>query len=245
VALLPIITVLIFTTTKVYSRPAPHYRISDQGQKMGMRDILLQPLLAGLSMGLFCATTCLPVIAPYLAAEQRDAKAIAGTLLQFILGRLGGYILFGVVSGYLGERWTGEVFHWFAAVSMILLSFLLLLYTGGVMNPSRGACERRLRSRRFLPWMMGFLMGVNICPPFLLSVVYVFTLHSVFKGVVYFLVFFAATTVYFLPLFFLGLLGRLSEFRAAARVSAALVGALFMAYGVYEIVRGAPMTHGP
>ena len=196
-------------------------------------------------MGLFCATSCLPFIAPYLVAERRDAKATAGTLMQFILGRLGGYILFGAVFGYLGERLNGAAFNLFTIVSLVLLSFLLILYAVGLMKPSWSVCGMSRWPRRRIPLLMGFLMGVNICPPFLLSVAYVFTLHSLFKGIVYFLVFFAATTVYFLPLFFLGFLGKLNEFRAVARVSAVLVGLLFTAYGFYAIVRGIRVTHWP
>ena len=210
-----------------------------------MRDIIIQPLLAGLSMGLFCTTSCLPFIAPYLVAERRDAKATAGTLMQFILGRLGGYILFGAGFGYLGERLNGAAFNLFTIVSLVLLSFLLILYAVGLMKPSWSVCGMSRWPRRRIPLLMGFLMGVNICPPFLLSVAYVFTLHSLFKGIVYFLVFFAATTVYFLPLFFLGFLGKLNEFRAVARVSAVLVGLLFTAYGFYAIRRGILVTHSP
>ena len=99
--------------------------------------------------------------------------------------------------------------------------------------------------RRRIPLLMGFLMGVNICPPFLISVAYVFTLHSMFKGIVYFLVFFAATTLYFLPLFFFGFLSKLNEFRAVARVSAVLVGLLFIAYGIYAFSSGSLMVHSP
>lgn len=177
--------------------------LSEYGvRRVGMRDIIIQPLLAGLSMGLFCTTSCLPFIAPYLVAERRDAKATAGTLMQFILGRLGGYILFGAVFGYLGERLSGTAFNLFTIVSLVLLSFLLILYAVGLMKPSWSVCGMSSWPRRRIPLLMGFLMGVNICPPFLLSVAYVFTLHSLFKGIVYFLVFFAATTVYFLPLFF-------------------------------------------
>ena len=210
-----------------------------------MRDIIIQPLLAGLSMGLFCTTSCLPFIAPYLVAERRDAKATAGTLMQFILGRLGGYILFGAVFGYLGERLSGTAFNLFTIVSLVLLSFLLILYAVGLMKPSWSVCGMSSWPRRRIPLLMGFLMGVNICPPFLLSVAYVFTLHSLFKGIVYFLVFFAATTVYFLPLFFLGFLGKLNEFRAVARVSAVLVGLLFTAYGFYAIRRVILVAHSP
>ena len=196
-------------------------------------------------MGLFCTTSCLPFIAPYLVAEQRDARATAGTLFQFILGRLGGYILFGAVFGWLGERLTGAAFNLFTIVSLVLLSILLILYAVGLMKPSWSVCGMNSWPGRRIPLVMGFLMGVNICPPFLLSVAYVFTLHSMFKGIVYFLVFFAATTLYFLPLFFLGFLSKLNEFRAVARVSAVLVGLLFMAYGIYAISRGIPVVHSP
>ena len=210
-----------------------------------MRDIIIQPLLAGLSMGLFCTTSCLPFIAPYLVAERRDAKGTAGTLMQFILGRLGGYILFGAVFGYLGERLTGAAFNLFTIVSLVLLSILLIFYAVGLIKPSWSICGMSAWPRRRIPLLMGFLMGVNICPPFLMSIAYVFTLHSMARGIVYFLVFFAATTLYFLPLFFLGFLSKLNEFRAVARVSAVLVGLLFTAYGLFAIGRGSLMVHTP
>jgi len=196
-------------------------------------------------MGLFCTTSCLPFIAPYLVAEQRDTRATAGILLQFILGRLGGYVLFGAVFGWLGERLAGPAFNLFTIVSLVLLSFLLILYAVGLLKPSWSVCGMSSWPRRRIPLLMGFLMGVNICPPFLISVAYVFTLHSTFKGIVYFLVFFAATTLYFLPLFFLGFLSKLNEFRAVARVSAVVVGVLFIAYGIYAIGRGPLMVHTP
>jgi sulfite exporter TauE/SafE len=210
-----------------------------------MRDIVIQPLLAGLSMGLFCATSCLPFIAPYLVAERRGAKATAGTLMQFILGRLGGYVLFGAVFGYLGERLSGMAFNLFTIVSLVLLSILLILYAVGLMKSSWSVCGMSAWPRRRIPLLMGFLMGVNICPPFLMSIAYVFTLHSMARGIVYFLVFFAATTLYFLPLFFLGFLSKLNEFRAVARVSAVLVGLLFTIYGIFAISRGSSMVHAP
>ena len=220
--------------------------MSEHGvRRTGVHDIIIQPLLAGLSMGLFCTTSCLPFIAPYLVAEQRGARATAGILLQFILGRLGGYILFGAIFGWLGEQLTGAAFNLFTLVSLVLLSLLLILYAVGLMKPSWSVCGLNSWPRRRAPLLMDFLMGVNICPPFLLSVAYVFTLHSAIKGIVYFLVFFAATTLYFLPLFFLGFLSKLNEFRAVARVSAVLVGLLFIAYGIYAMSRGILVVHSP
>ena len=86
-----------------------------------------------------------------------------------------------------------------------------------------------------MPTTLGFLMGINVCPPFLLSLAYVFTLHSMAKGLVYFLVFFCATSLYFVPLLFVGWLGRMKEFRWAARASALAVGILFLVYGILRL----------
>jgi sulfite exporter TauE/SafE len=208
-----------------------------------MHDVIIQPLLAGLSTGLFCSAYCLPVIAPYLVAENRDAKATAAVLLQFILGRLAGYVFFGAVIGFIGEWFSGEWFNLFSIVSLVLMSVLLVVYGLGLMKPAWSVCGADWLKGRRLPMLMGFLMGLNICPPFLMSVAYVFTLHSMVKGIVYFLVFFAATTLYFLPLFFLGFLGKMSEFRVVARVSAILVGVLFTVYGIYALCRGVLVVH--
>ena len=208
-----------------------------------MHDVIIQPLLAGLSTGLFCSAYCLPVIAPYLVAEHRDAKGTASVLAQFILGRLAGYFLFGALVGFIGERFTGEWFNLFSVASLVLMSVLLVVYGIGLMKPSWSACGAGWLKGRRLPMVMGFLMGLNICPPFLMSVAYVFTLHSMAKGIVYFLVFFSATTLYFLPLFFLGFLGKMNEFRVVARVSAILVGVLFTAYGFFALSRGALVVH--
>jgi len=91
---------------------------------------------------------------------------------------------------------------------------------------------------------MGFLMGINICPPFLMSLAYVFSLHSAFKGIIYFLMFFLGTTLYFLPVAFLGFLGKMKEFRLIARVAGLIVGFAFLTYGIYYIIRGLTLFHG-
>ena len=84
---------------------------------------------------------------------------------------------------------------------------------------------------------MGMLMGVNACPPFLLSLTYVFTLQSVAKGIAYFFMFFIGTTVYFVPMFFLGYLNRIREFQFVGRISAMIVGLIFLGYSIYGLFK--------
>jgi len=59
-----------------------------------MQDVLIQPFLLGLTVGIFCFTYCVPFIAPYIVAEQRKIKGNFKVILKFIFGRLGGYVLF-------------------------------------------------------------------------------------------------------------------------------------------------------
>jgi sulfite exporter TauE/SafE len=200
-----------------------------------MHDVILGPLLAGLSTGVFCCATCYPFLAPVFAAEDRGARATGKVWLQFLLGRLAGYVLFGAAIGWLGERFGGPALSLLSNLGMMLMAALLIFYAAGFRRPPGSFCAAGSRSAATTPALLGFLLGLHACPPFLMSVAYVFTLHSMLKGIVYFLVFFCATTVYLIPLLFVGLLGRMPEFRRAARASALAVGILFLVYGILKL----------
>ena len=208
-----------------------------------MRDVLIQPFLLGLSVGIFCLTYCVPFIAPYIVAEERKIKKNFKVILKFIFGRFWGYVLFGAIFGYLGERIDLPIVNLILIISLMVLSLLLIVYALGFLKPKWSLCSGKFFKEKS-PLLMGFLMGINICPPFLMSLAYVFTLHSVVKGIVYFIVFFIATSLYMLPLVFLGLLGKLKEFRLIARISALIVGIIFLVYGIYYISRGVIIFHG-
>ena len=186
-------------------------------------------------MGLFCCLSCYPFLAPVFAAENRSARGIGGVWLQFLLGRLVGYVLFGAAIGWLGERFDAAWFTRAATFGMMLMAGLLIFYALGFWRPAWSFCPAGNRCAAATPALLGFLMGVNACPPFLLSAAYVLTLHSVLKGIVYFFVFFCATSVYMVPLLFVGLLGRMPEFRWAARLSALAVGVLFLVCGLVKL----------
>jgi len=207
-----------------------------------MKDVLVQPFLLGLSVGIFCFSYCVPFIAPYIVAEQRKIKRNFKVILKFIFGRFCGYVLFGAIFGYLGERISNSTINLILIISLMVLSLFLIIYALGFLKPKWSLCSGKF-FREKSPLAMGFLMGINICPPFLMSLAYVFTLHSVIKGIVYFIVFFIATSLYMLPLVFLGLLGKLKEFRLIARISALIVGIIFLIYGIYYISRGVMVFH--
>lgn len=197
-----------------------------------MQEMILAPLLAGLSMGLFCCASCYPFLVPVFAAEHRTPRETLRAWLHFLLGRLAGYALFGAAIGWLGERlgpaWLARA----STLAMMAMAGLLIVYAAGFCRPSRSCGAAGTRRGRATPALLGLLTGAHACPPFLLSVAYVLALRSMAKGIAYFLVFFCATSVHFIPLLFVGLLGRMKEFRWAARASALLVGLLFLIHGI-------------
>ncbi|HPS36666.1 MAG TPA: sulfite exporter TauE/SafE family protein [Candidatus Omnitrophota bacterium] len=197
--------------------------------------MLFQPLLAGFSVGAFCLTYCFPFMGAFLAAENRSSGRNLRIVLEFLGGRLAGYLIFGMAAGYLGERLNSRWLGFATDISFIVLSVLLCLYLLGILKEKNGMCGTALFFRGKSPLVMGFFMGINLCPPFLLSVAYIFQHKNPLYGMAYFTIFFLSSSVYFLPLAFVGLAARAREFRTAARLSGFLVAALFFLYGLYSI----------
>ncbi len=203
-----------------------------------MSDFLISPLLLGLSTGVYCFVYCVPFIAPVMVSDEHSTRENLTMLLKFILGRLAGYLAFGALSGYLGSRLVGVDWEMVTMIALAALSLILIVHALGLLGSSRShACALVRRFNPEIPFWMGLLMGVNACPPFLLSLTYVLTLQSTLKGIAYFFMFFIGTTVYFIPLFFLGYLNRLKEFQLVGRVSAIVVGLIFLGYSVYNILK--------
>jgi sulfite exporter TauE/SafE len=198
--------------------------------------MIVQPLLAGLSVGAFCLTYCFPFLGAFFGAEARGLKKDLRVLLEFMAGRLAGYLCFGLLVGYLGGKFDFRWLRLATDISLVALSLMLFLYLLGLIRENN-FCKTSPWLKDRQPALMGFLMGINLCPPFLLSVTYVFSRQSAFYGMAYFALFFIASSVYFLPLVFVGLASRAREFRRLARVSGFLVAGIFFTYGIYSLIR--------
>jgi sulfite exporter TauE/SafE len=196
---------------------------------------MIQPLLAGLSVGAFCLTYCFPFMGVFFGAEERSPKKNSLILLEFLAGRLVGYLCFGLLVGYLGEKFDPRWLRRATDISFIVLSLVLFFYLLGLVS-EKNLCPTPKSLKTRSPWVMGFFMGINLCPPFLLSVAYVFQQQSPLYGMLYFALFFLASSVYFLPFLFVGLAAKIQEFRVMARISGFLVAVLFFVYGIYSIV---------
>lgn len=191
----------------------------------------------GLSTGLYCLGACAPLFVPYLLAESRGWSRQVFVLAQFMAGRLAAYLLFGAAAGWAGARFQGPPF-WAEGPGIFLSGLALLLFGLAQNAPRLRACLPPSFTKTLggIPFLLGFLLGINICPPFIAGLIRLFALKSAALGALYFAAFFAGTTLYMLPLAATVPLSRLARLKNIAAVASLLSGLWFMSLGLIRIL---------
>jgi hypothetical protein len=208
--------------------------------------ILVQGFLLGLASGASCLVTCVPVLLPYLLSEGRTVRSNAVPLLYFLGGRLVGYLAFAVFAWEAG-RWirssagAGLIF----GVIYTVLACVMMAY--GFSSPPASCGADSLGGRlasiaRHWPWIMpgfmGLLTGLNLCPPFLTALAGATTQVTLVSSLLFFVAFFAATTLYSAPFPLAGLLRNSQVARVTSRLAAGVMGAFYFYKGLIMIYGG-------
>jgi hypothetical protein len=163
-----------------------------------------------------------------------------------MVGRLAGYLLFGVLAWLtnrvlLANVYSRSLIYSFAYLG---LAFLMVLY--GLKKPKPACAAHFLTERRggdasrsqIMPLLMGFLTGLNFCPPFLTVFTGATAFGDLAGSLTYFATFFVGTSVYFIPVPFLKTLGRYEVMRQIGRWSAFLVGLFYLCLGITMVIGG-------
>lgn len=208
-----------------------------------IKDVIFLPFFTGLSVGISCFFFCFPFLAPVVVAEARKKIENFFLILKFIFGRLVGYLSFGAFFGFLGEKLSQTFLSLIFLFALLVLSILLILYSFSLLKEKILLCQKIKKSSPKFPFLIGFFTGINLCPPFLISLTYVFTLHNFWAGIIYFFFFFLGTNFYIFPIYFLGFLNKIREFQLVARISGIVVGILFFIYGIYNFIEGVKISH--
>lgn len=168
-------------------------------------NLIAEGFSTGLATGFFCLTACAPFLLPYFIAEGGAAWGKnALIILQFFLGRLAAYVIFSVSASLAGALMRPAIPSWVPALAMTATALLMLVYAAYHSFPKKSLClyaAPLARSSR-VPFAIGFLMGINVCPPFVAALFRLFALGNVAQGLLYFLAFFVATSCYILPVIF-------------------------------------------
>lgn len=204
-----------------------------------MPALFSEGLLLGLSTGFYCLASCLPLLAPYIMAEGKTAlKFNFFIFLQFTGGRFAAYMLFALLASLAGKAGQYALPPWLLPAGMLVCG--LFMGTLAVFRVS--GWSLCLLDRDFspffkrLPVALGFVTGLNICPPFAVGFLRLMGLADILKGFAYFGGFFAATSLFIAPL----LLGTPWIGRRAneiGRLTLLLAGTWYTGLGVAGLLR--------
>jgi sulfite exporter TauE/SafE len=197
-----------------------------------------EALVLGLTTGPVCLASCGPVVLPWMLVQPKGIGPHSRQLFLFLAARLAGYMVFAAVAWLVGaaipRAWSGR--SWAYGGIELLLACALVVYAAGWPRPGRAPSEPSPRPSIHLVQIgqtprprpsgavaLGFLTGINLCPPFLVAGVRAAQLAHLSGALFFFLCFFAGTAFWFLPFLSLGFLQRTPAVVTVARMVAVLL----------------------
>lgn len=205
----------------------------------------MQGFFLGLSNGLTCLAYCTPVLVPFMLGEGRGVAHNFVALMQFLAGRLAGYLAFGfaawlfnvAVLGRMGSKGL------FIGILYVIFSSLMMAYAifGREVPCAVRSIDRiagKIRIPLLIPAAAGILSGVAFCPPFLLAMTDAAAGGSLSYSIFFFLMFFAGTSLFFLPMPFVGAFRRLQVLRIIGKMAAGIVGLYYFYAGMIAVIAG-------
>lgn len=199
---------------------------------------MAEGFLLGMSMGGTCAATCGPFLVPYMLSEGglvTVARRVA-VLVEFLLGRLIAYLAVAILAAQAGHllaammtpRVQGALLFasacflaWFSARNLAGRPRII----GGVkcVVPARG-----------FTLLSGFLLGLNLCPPFAVAFARALGMEDAVQAASFFFALFLGTTVYLLPIPFVTNLLRTDSWRRVGGYLGLVAGAWFAVQGLAQ-----------
>jgi len=206
----------------------------------------MEGFLLGLANGTSCVTFCAPALIPFLMHEGQDVRQNLVALLKFLCGRMGGYLLLSLLAWATGSLLLETVSYQALIIGIAYVGLAALLFVGVLRKKAPpGTCvlkEGRTTFSRwpaFLPMGMGFLAGLKICPPLLLAFTDAASIGTLPGSLVFFLAFFLGTSIYFVPIPFLGVFRRVSALQIVGKFAAVIVALYYLYAGILLLIGGA------
>ena len=204
-----------------------------------------EAFVLGLGSGPVCLASCGPVLLPWMAAEGRDWRGNAVLLARFLTGRLAGYLAFAVtawaagVALPAGAQPRALVFGLANLALAVLLAWAALRSRPGcsAAEPAEnGLVQITPPSRRWLRLSaavpLGFVTGLNLCPPFVAAGLRAAQLASLPGALFFFALFFLGTAVWFAPSLAIAPLRRHPAVPLAARIVMGVLAVYYLYLGI-------------
>jgi sulfite exporter TauE/SafE len=206
---------------------------------------LMEALLLGLSTGTSCLILCGPIIVPYLLGEGISVKRSLIDIFIFLGSRFIVYILLGLLAALVGQTFlkTGLYRGVITGSAYIILSVTLIIYAFFRIKPlcmlknfHEIPANQADRRTLIVPLVGGLVTGLSLCPSLLLAFTGAASEKSIWQSITFFILFFIGTTVYFLPLIFLGLIHGKNVIHIIGKIAAGMAGVIFFAKGLILLI---------
>ena len=207
----------------------------------------VEAVALGLASGPVCLASCGPVLLPWLAVEREGTHAMARLLSLFLGGRLAGYLLFAALAWAAGQAVpVGDASRALVfGIANLILAATLGLYAWapwkacpagrGRNQDSLQQIQSEVKSRPPATFLLGFLTGLSLCPPFIAAGVRAAETRSLSGALLFFLLFFAGTAVWFLPAVAISPLRRIPAAAAVARIILGLIAIYYAYLGIISL----------
>jgi sulfite exporter TauE/SafE len=206
-----------------------------------------EALVLGLATGPVCLATCGPVVVPWMLVQPEGVRGHSRQLCLFLAARLVGYLVFAtaiwLVGSTIPHAWSGR--SWLMGGIELLLAVALVVYAAGwphrrcaTVKPPSALVQigEAPVSKRSGALALGFLTGINLCPPFLVAGVRAAQLAYLSAALLFFVCFFAGTAIWFFPFLSLGFLKRTPSIVIVARMVAVLLACWYGFSGVSILI---------
>ena len=193
--------------------------------------MILESFVLGLSQGLICMGICFPVMGLFLLGKEQSFSSSGKLLVLFLAGRLSGYLVFALISALLGKALWGMPFlNFLFPCVYFLLGLLMVVYGLSRFSFPGHFCHylNRTYDSPFYILFVGWVTGINLCPPFMGLFVLSVEKADIGKSLLSFSSFFAATSLYLIPLVFLSRLTKRKTVRHSAALASFAAGIYFM-----------------
>jgi len=197
-----------------------------------MLETLLNGAALGLATGTSCLATCSPIYLPYLISEDRKLSKSLLAVMEISAGRFVSYLAFGALAGFAGAKIATTNREIFTSIAYILLSIYLVFSAVRTNQKSKGCNIPKMTKFTKNGIFLGILTGINFCPSFLIALSKAVDLGGVISGMMLFLGFFFGTSVFLIPLAFIGQLSKVSIIKTIAQYASILVAIWFTFAGV-------------
>jgi sulfite exporter TauE/SafE len=214
-----------------------------------------EAVVLGLVTGPVCLASCGPIVLPWMLVQPQGIRVHARQMSLFLAARLAGYLLFASAIWSAGSllAHTSLERSWIFGAIQLLLAVGLLFYAAAsprahcAVAPTQPPDLVQIRStpeqtpppRKAGAVTLGFLTGINLCPPFLVAGVRAAQMSSMAGALLFFTVFFAGTAVWFAPFLTFGVMRRTPSFLTVARMVAVLLACWYGFTGASLLIQKA------